>query len=71
MILAVFGNAVLLLLLLLLLSILIFQTFIPIISSAFAQEVITILPGSTDKNRPRFLDIIFYPIEKGKEFDMV
>jgi ethanolamine utilization microcompartment shell protein EutL len=67
MILAVFGNAVLLLLLLLLLSILIFQTFIPIISSAFAQEVITILPGSTDKNRPRFLDIIFYPIEKGKE----
>jgi hypothetical protein len=64
MILAVFGNAVLLLLLL---SILIFQTFIPVISSAFAQEVITILPGSTDKNRPRFLDITFYPIEKGKE----
>ena len=65
MILAVFGNAVLLLLLLLL-CILIFQTFIPVISSAFAQEVITILPGS-DKNRPRFLDITFYPIEKGKE----
>jgi hypothetical protein len=63
MILAVFGNAVLLLLL----CILIFQTFIPIILSAFAQEVITILPGSTDKNRPRFLDITFYPIEKGKE----
>ena len=62
MMLAVFGNAVLLLL-----SILIFQTFIPIIPSAFAQEVITILPGSTDKNRSRFLDITFYPIEKGKE----
>jgi hypothetical protein len=62
MILAVFGNAVHLLL-----FILIFQTFIPVISSAFAQEVITILPGSTDKNRPRFLDITFYPIEKGKE----
>jgi ethanolamine utilization microcompartment shell protein EutL len=46
---------------------LIFQAFIPNILSAFAQEVITILSGSTDKNRPRFLDITFYPIEKGKE----
>lgn len=45
----------------------IFQAFIPNILSAFAQEVITILSGSTDKNRPRFLDITFYPIEKGKE----
>jgi hypothetical protein len=29
--------------------------------------IITILPSSTDKSRPRFLDITFYPMEKGKE----
>jgi hypothetical protein len=33
----------------------------------FAEEVITILPGAQDHNRPRFLDITFYPIETGKE----
>lgn len=38
--------------------------FIPL---AFAEEVITILPGAQDHSRPRFLDISFYPIEKGKE----
>jgi hypothetical protein len=34
---------------------------------AFAEEVITILPGAQDHNRPRFLDITFYPIEIGKK----
>jgi hypothetical protein len=34
---------------------------------AFAEEVITILPGAQDHNRPRFLDITFYPIETGKK----
>jgi hypothetical protein len=38
-----------------------------VIPLAFAEEVITILPGAQDHNRPRFLDITFYPIEKGKE----
>jgi hypothetical protein len=33
----------------------------------FAEEVITILPGAQDHDRPRFLDISFYPLEKGKE----
>ena len=37
------------------------------IPSAFAEEVITILPGAQDHNRPRFLDITFYPIETGKK----
>jgi hypothetical protein len=41
--------------------------FISEIPLAFAEEVITILPGAQDHNRPRFLDITFYPIEKGKE----
>jgi hypothetical protein len=41
-----------------------FSTVIPL---AFAEEVITILPGAQDHNRPRFLDITFYPIERGKE----
>jgi hypothetical protein len=36
-------------------------------SLAFAEEVITILPGVQDHNRPRFLDVTFYPIERGKE----
>jgi hypothetical protein len=52
---------------LLFLSILIIGSFISIIPVAFAKEVITILPGAQDQNRPRFLDITFYPIEKGKE----
>ena len=38
-----------------------------LISLAFAEEVITILPGAQDHNRPRFLDITFYPIEREKE----
>jgi hypothetical protein len=42
----------------------IFFTVIPLV---FAKEVITILPGAQDHNRPRFLDITFYPNEKGKE----
>jgi hypothetical protein len=33
-------------------------------SLAFAEEVITILPGAQDHNRPRFLDVTFYPIER-------
>ena len=41
-----------------------FSTVVPL---AFAEEVITILPGAQDHNRPRFLDITFYPIERGKE----
>lgn len=42
----------------------VFSTVTPL---AFAEEIITILPGAHDHNRPRFLDITFYPIEKGKE----
>jgi hypothetical protein len=34
---------------------------------AFAEEVITILLGAQAHNRPRFLDITFYPIETGKK----
>jgi hypothetical protein len=41
-----------------------FSIVIPLV---FAEEIITILPGAQDHNRPRFLDITFYPIEKGKE----
>ncbi|HET9357675.1 MAG TPA: hypothetical protein VFN98_06260 [Nitrososphaeraceae archaeon] len=41
--------------------------FYAIIPLAFAEEVITILPGAQDHNRPRFLDITYYPIESGKE----
>jgi hypothetical protein len=51
-----------------LLAILSIGTLFPIvIPLAFAKEVITIPPGAQDHNRPRFLDITFYPIEKGKE----
>lgn len=48
------------------LSILIIGTFIFVIPAAFAEEI-TILPGSKDSSRLRFLDINFYPIEKGKK----
>jgi hypothetical protein len=41
--------------------------FYAVIPRAFAEEVITILPGAQDHNRPRFLDITFYPIESGME----
>ena len=41
-----------------------FSIVIPLV---FAEEIITILPGAQDHNRPRYLDITFYPIEKGKE----
>jgi hypothetical protein len=34
---------------------------------AFAEEVITILPGAQDHNRLPFLDITFYPIETGEK----
>jgi plastocyanin len=34
---------------------------------AFAEEVVTILPGSKDKSRPSFLDNAFYTIEIGKK----
>ena len=43
--------------------VILFSIVIPL---AFAEEVITILPGAQDQTRPRFLDITFYPIEKGK-----
>jgi hypothetical protein len=43
------------------------ESFLCCIPLAFAEEVITILPGAQDHNRPRFLDITFYPIESGKE----
>jgi hypothetical protein len=42
-------------------------TFVSIVPTASAEEEITILPDSKEKTRPRFLDITFYPIEKGKE----
>jgi hypothetical protein len=54
-------------LLLLLLSVLTAGLFFIAIPMASAEEVITILPGAQDHNRPRYLDITFYPIEKGKE----
>ena len=41
--------------------------FYAVIPLAFAEEVITILPGAQDHNRSRFLDITFYPIESGME----
>lgn len=41
-----------------------FSVFIPV---ALAEEVITILPGAQDRNRPRVLDINFYPIERGED----
>jgi hypothetical protein len=41
--------------------------FVIVIPLVFAEEIITILPGAQDHNRPRFLDITFYPIERGKE----
>jgi hypothetical protein len=47
--------------------ILVVGIFFIAIPLAFAEEVITILPGAQDHNRPRFLDITFYPIETGKE----
>ena len=43
-----------------------FSTVTPLV---FAEEVITILPGAQDHNRPRFLDITFYPIEKGRSLE--
>lgn len=52
---------------LLLSIILVVGIFFIAIPLAFAEEVITILPGAQDHNRPRFLDITFYPIEIGKE----
>jgi hypothetical protein len=50
-----------------LLAMLTLGTIVYVIPLAFAEEVITILPGAQDHSRPRFLDITFYPIEKGKE----
>jgi hypothetical protein len=38
-----------------------------VIPLAFAEEIITILPGAQDHNRPRFVDITFYPIERATE----
>ena len=49
------------------LSILVIGSIASITPIAFAKEVISILPGAQDHTRPRFLDITFYPIEKGKE----
>jgi hypothetical protein len=56
-----------LLLFLLLLSALATGFFLIAIPMVSAEEVITILPGAQDHNRPKYLDIAFYPIEKGKE----
>lgn len=50
-----------------LLFVLTFSFFPYTIPLIFAEEVITIIPGSTDENRYRFVDISFYPIETGKE----
>jgi plastocyanin len=51
----------------LLLAILLAGFFFIAIPLVSAEEVITILPGAQDHSRPRFLDIAFYPIERGKE----
>ena len=50
-----------------LLTVIILAPFVSLIPLAFAEEEITILPGAQNHTRPRFLDIAFYPIEKGKE----
>jgi plastocyanin len=31
------------------------------------QDVITIIPGASDKNNPAFFDVTYYPIQVGKE----
>jgi plastocyanin len=31
------------------------------------QDIITIIPGASDKNNPAFFDITYYPIQVGKE----
>jgi hypothetical protein len=30
------------------------------------QDIITIIPGASDKNNPAFFDITYYPIQVGK-----
>lgn len=32
----------------------------------YAEEIITTIPGSSNENRERFYDIIYYPIKPGK-----
>jgi hypothetical protein len=44
---------------------------VDITTLSHAEEVVTILPGAHDQTRLRFLDIIFYPIEKGGELTWV
>ena len=48
----------------------IFTIFVTV--SAYAeqeqgQDVITIIHGASDKNNPAFFDVIYYPIQVGKE----
>lgn len=48
----------------------IFTVFVA--ASAYAeqqqgQDVITIIPGASDKNNPSFFDVTYYPIQVGKE----
>jgi plastocyanin len=31
------------------------------------QDVVTIIPGASDKNNPAFFDVTYYPIQVGKE----
>ena len=49
------------------LSILMIVILVGTATLSHAEEVVTILPGAHDQTRLRFLDIIFYPIERGKE----
>ena len=52
-------------------TICIFTVFVA--ASAYAeqqqqgQDIITIIPGASDKNNPAFFDITYYPIQVGKE----
>ena len=52
-------------------TICIFTVFVA--ASAYAeqqqqgQDIITIIPGASDKNNPAFFDVTYYPIQVGKE----
>jgi len=51
--------------------ILIFLSFLSLsvtffsVNNVTAEEIITIVPGSSDQNRERFFDITYYPVEVG------
>jgi len=40
---------------------------IVMIPIAYAEQLISIVPGASDQTRPRFFDITFYPIKTGNE----